>query len=142
MAVTMTPMEMLVQEIAQFQEKKTSLQAAIKALEAKLKDVRSDVEMATLKAKADFDKVLDQSATAKAKLEDALAPLKAKVAQLTADAKTAEQRVTDAKNAHGAAVTEQRAEGARLDTAIAAKQKTLDGALVEVAKLKAKLRDL
>ncbi|MDH4235608.1 MAG: hypothetical protein OEV77_03925 [Nitrospira sp.] len=86
MAATLTPIELLTQEIGILSDKRKSLEAAIKANEARLKDIRAEFDLESIKAKRDLDRLAVEYDAQKVALAGQVAPLKGEIAGLRAQA--------------------------------------------------------
>lgn len=142
MAAQLTPVEMLAKEIEHMEGRKASLQAAIKALEAKGKDIRSQLDLSEVAAKAELAKQEARVEQERAKLETVLVPLLSKVATLTNEVASAEKRLAVFQHQHSIWVGEKQADVARLTKAIAEKEQRLAGVLAEITDVKAKVATL
>lgn len=142
MAAQLTTLELLTNEIGILSEKRKSLEAAIKACEARLKDVRSEFDLAEVQAKRDLDRLQGEQEQKKAALQDCVGPLKGQVDALRSQV-AGEQAKLDAIKADSlTALNERQKQLAVLDAAIKTKQQALSSMTGELNALKAKVSAL
>jgi chromosome segregation ATPase len=142
MAATLTPIELLTQEIGILSEKRKSLEAAIKANEARLKDIRSEFDLESIKVKRDLDNLAAETAKQKAAMLGQLDPLKGEISGLRAQV-TAEMARLESVKAERLVVTDARVKDvARLDAELKKKQDAIASVTADLKSLKAKVSAL
>lgn len=142
MAAQLTTLELLTNEIGLMTEKRKSLEAAIKASEARLKDVRAEFDKAEVQARQDLEKLQIEQEQKKAALQDCVGPLKGQVEALRNQV-ASEQAKVEAVKAESLAVLDERMKKlAGLDAAIKSKQHTLELVADDINALKTKVSAL
>jgi predicted nucleic acid-binding Zn-ribbon protein len=139
MAATMTPVELMVKEIEHMEGRKTSLQAAIKAQEAKIADLRSQAELAGYQAKLDCAQCEADLAKTQAELEAQVSPLKSVVDNLKNTVASETKKVQTVREEFSRAKVQKEQELRTLDTAIQTKQERLAYLSTEIHAMKEKV---
>ena len=139
MSATLTPIELLTQEIGILSDKRKSLEAAIKASEARLRDIRSEFDSGSIKVKRDLDALSIATERQRADIVGHIDPLKREIAGLRAQV-AAEQARLDAVKAERIAVTDAKfKELDRLDTELKKKQHAIASVSADLQDLKMKV---
>ncbi len=139
MAATLTPIELLTQEIGILSERRKSLEAAIKANEARLRDIRAEFDLESIKAKRDLDALSIETDRQRADIVGRIEPLKGEIAGLRAQV-MAEMARLDAVKAERIAVTDAKVkELDRLDAELKKKQHAIASVSEDLTNLKAKV---
>ena len=139
MTVALTPMELLAKEIGILDEKRKSMDASIKASEARLKDIRAQFDVAAIKAKQDLDNLQIEQARRMADLRTLVAPLQGQVEALRYQVAREQQRLEAVEVERQHALDERRSQLAVLDASIKTKQDALVSVMGDLASLKAKV---
>src|SRR5690349_13393266 len=79
MAATLTTSELLAKEVAFLDERKRSLDTAIKASESRLRDVRAGFDLAEVQARQDLENLQIEQEKKRAALQDLVAPLQGQI---------------------------------------------------------------
>ena len=82
MSSLLTPMELLAREIGILDDKRKSMDASIKASEARLKDIRAQYDLADIKAKQDLYNLEIEQEKKRAALSELVEPLQGQVEAL------------------------------------------------------------
>ena len=142
MAATLTPIELLTQEIGILSEKRKSLEAAIKANEARLRDIRAEVDLESIKAKRDLDVLSIETDRQRADIVGRIEPLKGEIAGLRAQV-TAEMARLEAVKVERIAFTDAKVkELGRLDAELKKKQQAIASVSEDLKSLKSKVGSL
>lgn len=139
MAAIMTPLELLTQEINILSNKRQSLEAVIKASETRLKDIRAEFDLESIKAKRDLDSLAVETDRQRADIVGRIDPLKSEIAGLRAQVAVEIARL-EAVKAERLAVTDAKTKDIeRLDGELKRKQYALASVADELKALKAKV---
>lgn len=142
MAATLTPIELLTQEIGILSEKRKSLEAAIKANEARLKDIRAEFDLESIKAKRDLDALSIETDRQRSDIVGRIEPLKGEIAGLRAQV-TAEMARLEAVKVERISVTDAKVkELDRLDAELKKKQQAIASVSEDLKSLKSKVGSL
>ena len=142
MAAQMTAMEMLVQEIEQLQNKKTSLQATVKAAESKLKDLLEQVVLKEYETRQQLVTIQETYDTERASLSSSLEPLRGQVASLKNQVQSEETKLKALHAHHATCCQQNQAALNGLTKQVDKKQSTLQALAGEIDQLKAKVASL
>lgn len=139
MTSPLTPLELLAKEIGLLQDKRTSMEAAIKASEARLKDIRSVFDLAAIKAKQDLENLELEQAQKMAALNVLVEPLQGQIDALQHQVTKEQKRLQDIEAERLLALDDRRKQMAVLDAALQNKQQTLAALTGEIQSLKDKV---
>lgn len=139
MAATLTPIELLTQEIGILSEKRKSLEAAIKANEARLKDIRAEFDLESLKVKRDLDALAIETDRQRADIVGRIEPLKGEIAGLRAQVATEMSRLDAAKAERAAVMSAKAKDVERVDAELKKKQEAIASVSSDLKALKAKV---
>lgn len=126
MAGTLTTSELLAKEVAFLDERKRSLDTAIKASESRLKDVRAGFDLAEVQAKQDLDNLKIEQEKKRAALQDLVGPLQGQIDALRLQVLSEQNKLEAIKKSSLTILDDRQKQLATLDAAIATKQKALD----------------
>lgn len=142
MAAQLTTLELLTNEIGLMSDKRKSLDAAIKASEARLKDVRAQFDLAEVQAKQDLDNLQIEQAKKVAALQDQVSPLQGRIEALRNQV-AREQAKLEAIKAERLSIVDARSkELANLDGELKRKQDAIASVTAELNNLKSKVSAL
>lgn len=142
MAAQMTAMEMLVQEIEQLQNKKTSLQATVKAAESKLKDLLEQVVLKEYETRQQLITIQETCDVERATLSASLEPLRGQVNSLKQQVQSEDLKLKGMQERHSLTAQQQQTTLHAVSKQVEKKQSTLQTISEEIADLKAKVRAL
>ena len=142
MAAQMTAMEMLVQEIEQLQNKKTSLQATVKAAESKLKDLLEQVVLKEYETKQQLVTIQETHDVERTNLSASIEPLRGQVDSLKNQVKSEETKLKALHEHHSTCCQQNQATLNGLTKQVDKKQSTLQSLAGEIDQLKLKVASL
>jgi len=138
----LTPIELLTQEIGILSDKRKSLEAAIKANEARLKDIRAEFDLESIKAKRDLDRLAVEYDAQKVALAGQVAPLKGEIAGLRAQV-TGEMAKLESVKTERLAVTSAKVKDVeRLESDLKKKHEAIASVTSDLKSLKEKVSAL
>lgn len=137
-----TPLELLANEISRLEERRKSMEAAIKASEARLKDIRSGYDLAAIKVKQDLDHLQIEQERKMAELNAMSEPLHGQIEALRYQVAKEEARLTEMEEQGRSAVNARRIELDTIEAAILDKHHRLVELTNAVNALKEKVEAL
>lgn len=139
MTVQLTPMELLAREIGILEEKRKSMDASIKASEARLKDIRSGYDLAAIEVKQDLDTLQIEQEQKMAELKEMVEPLKGHIEALQAQIDREQKNLEAIEAERQRVLDERRIQVAALDEAIQLRQASLQSVSDDILSLKHKV---
>ena len=139
MAATLTTSEILAKELVFLDERKRSLDAAIKANEARVKDIRSEFDLASVKVRRDLEQLARESEQKREALRAQVEPLQNQVKALSAQVAREQANVGAINHETERALDERRKQIATLEAVIKLKQKSFDALASAVKTIKDKV---
>lgn len=142
MSNELTPMELLTRKMIQLEDKQKAVDAAIKAGESRLKDIRSQYDLADVKVKYDLEQLELEQYRKRDVLLQLVAPLEGQIDALNNKVVSAQRELDGILVEKQAVLDDRRAEMASLDSRIKEKQETLASIEREIQSTKAKVATL
>lgn len=142
MSIELTPMELLTRKMIQLEDKQKAVDAAIKAGESRLKDIRSQYDLADVKVKYDLEQLELEQYRKRDALLQLVAPLEGQIDALNNKVASAQRELDGILIEKQAVLDDRRAEMASLDSRIKEKQETLASIEREIQSTKAKVATL
>lgn len=142
MSIELTPMELLTRKMIQLEDKQKAVDAAIKAGESRLKDIRSQYDLADVKVKYDLEQLELEQYRKRDELLQLIGPLQGQIDALHNKVASAQRELDGILIEKQAVLDDRRAEMASLDSRIKEKQETLASIEREIQSTKAKVATL
>lgn len=142
MSNELTPMELLTRKMIQLEDKQKAVDAAIKAGESRLKDIRSQYDLADVKVKYDLEQLELEQYRKRDELLQLIGPLQGQIDGLNNKVTNAQRELETILAEKQAVLDERRIEVSALDARIKEKQDTLASIEREIQSTKAKVAAL
>lgn len=142
MSIELTPMELLTRKMIQLEDKQKAVDAAIKAGESRLKDIRSQYDLADVKVKYDLEQLELEQYRKRDELLQLIGPLQGQIDGLNNKVMNAQRELEAILVEKQAVLDERRIEVSALDARIKEKQDTLASIEREIQSTKSKVAAL
>lgn len=142
MSVEPTPMELLTKALNMMEDKRKSMEASVKASEARLKDIRSQYDVAAIKVNQELTTLEIEYEQKRVALVESIGPLQGQVDALRHQVEKEQQKLAAVDAERQTILEERRAQVALLDAALKTKQEALASVSSELTALKEKVAAL